>query len=301
MDMMALLTIMLGIGVTIIGMLTYLSSRYRRCPSDKILVVYGRVGPGKSSYCIHGGGAFVWPLVQESQYLSLAPLNVDISLENALSRQNIRVNVPSTFTVGVSTEEGIMNNAAERLLGLHNDEIIKLAREIIFGQLRQTVATLTIEQINGERDLFLDAIRNNVEPELNKVGLYLINVNITDITDESGYIQSLGMRAAADANNQAKLEVEFSNTEYRHARKQLLLENANDLKNIISQECEVYLTLRPIEPDQPEIVVRHPLQVVDWRTQKPAETLSTGERVRVVRADEDRLIVEKVLQLENIS
>src|SRR5215203_5040025 len=187
--------------------LFFLATRYKRCPSDKILVVYGKVGKGQSALCIHGGGAFIWPLIQDYTYMSLTPLTIPIPLTKALSLQNIRVNVPSTFTVGVSTEEVIMNNAAERLLNLAQDDVESMAREIIFGQLRLTVASLTIEQINQDREKFLDAIRRNVAPELNKIGLYLINVNITDITDESGYIESIGKKAASEAINQAKVDV----------------------------------------------------------------------------------------------
>jgi flotillin len=185
----------------------FLATRYKRCPSDKILVKYGKVGKGQSAQCIHGGGAFIWPLFQDYTYMSLTPLTIGIPLTKALSLQNIRVNVPSTFTVGVSTEEVIMNNAAERLLNLAQDDVENMAREIIFGQLRLTVASLTIEQINQDREKFLDAIRRNVSPELNKIGLYLINVNITDITDESGYIESIGKKAASEAINQAKVDV----------------------------------------------------------------------------------------------
>jgi len=187
--------------------IVFLATRYKRCPSDKVLVVYGKVGKGQSARCIHGGGAFIWPLFQDYTYMSLTPLTISIPLTKALSLQNIRVNVPSTFTVGVSTEELIMNNAAERLLNLDQDSVENMAREIIFGQLRLTVASLTIEQINQDREKFLDAIRRNVAPELNKIGLYLINVNITDITDESGYIESIGKKAASEAINQAKVDV----------------------------------------------------------------------------------------------
>ena len=185
----------------------FLASRYKRCPSDRILVVYGRVGKGESSRCIHGGAALVWPLVQNYSYLSLTPMTIGIPLQNALSMQNIRINVPSTFTVGVSVDSAIMNNAAERLLRLPPREIEEMAKEIIFGQLRLTVASLTIEQINQDRESFLESIRKNVEPELNKIGLYLINVNITDITDESDYIESIGMKAASEAINKAKVDV----------------------------------------------------------------------------------------------
>ena len=82
-----------------------------------------------------------------------------------------------------------------------------MAREIIFGQLRLTVATLTIEQINQDRDSFLNMIRTNVDTELNKVGLFLINVNVTDITDEADYIESIGKKAASIAVNAARVDV----------------------------------------------------------------------------------------------
>jgi flotillin len=197
----------LGFVLLLFLTLVFLASRYKRCPSDKILVVFGKVGAGQSARCIHGGGVLVLPLIQGSAYMSLTPMTISIPLQKALSMQNIRINVPSTFTVGVSTEPDIMNAAAERLLNLSQTHIEEMAKEIIFGQLRLTVASLTIEQINQDRESFLESIRKNVSPELNKIGLYLINVNITDITDESGYIDSIGKKAAAEAINQAKVDV----------------------------------------------------------------------------------------------
>ncbi|MBN1436139.1 MAG: hypothetical protein JW936_03615 [Sedimentisphaerales bacterium] len=199
--------VIVALVVLVISTIMFLASRYKRCPSDRILVIFGKVGRDQSSRCIHGGGAFIWPLIQDYAYLNLTPMTISIPLENALSLQNIRINVPSTFTVGVSTDPSIMNNAAERLLRLAPREIEEMSKEIIFGQLRLTVASLTIEQINQDRESFLESVRKNVEPELNKIGLYLINVNITDITDESNYIESIGKKAASEAINRAKVDV----------------------------------------------------------------------------------------------
>lgn len=187
-------------------------ARYKKCPSDRILVVYGRVGRGsdggqRSAKCVHGGAAFIWPLIQDYSFLSLTPMSITVDLTNALSKQNIRIDVPSRFTVGISTEPGIMQNAAERLLGLGLKEIEELAKDIIFGQLRLVVATMDIEEINTDRDLFLEAVSSNVESELKKIGLRLINVNVTDINDESGYIEALGKEAAAKAINDARKSV----------------------------------------------------------------------------------------------
>ena len=191
-------------------------SRYRKCPSDKVLVIYGKVGNDtsgqmRSAKCIHGGAAFIIPIIQAYQYMDLTPISINVDLKNALSKQNIRVDVPSRFTVGISTEPGIMQNAAERLLGLKLAEIQELAKDIIFGQLRLVIATMDIEEINTDRDKFLLAVSNNVEIELKKIGLRLINVNVTDINDESGYIDALGKEAAAKAINDAKKSVAEKN------------------------------------------------------------------------------------------
>ena len=205
---------LIAIGVAILFFFIIIISfirRYKRCPSDRILVVYGKVGGGNSAKCVHGGAAFIWPVVQDYQFLDLTPISIEVNLVNALSKQNIRVNVPSRFTIGVSTEPGIMQNAAERLLGLGQNEIQELAQEIIFGQLRLVVASMDIEEINSDRDKFLTNISQSVESELKKVGLKLINVNITDIVDESGYIEALGKEAAAHAINAARKSVAEKN------------------------------------------------------------------------------------------
>src|SRR5574344_1111855 len=200
-------TILVVIAVVLVFILfATIIRRYRRCPSDKILVVYGKTGGG-SAKCIHGGGKFVWPVIQDYAYLSLTPISIDANLTNALSRQNIRVDVPCRFTVGISTDTDSMTAAAERLLGLTAGQIQELARDILFGQLRLVIATMSIEELNCDRDKFLDAISSNVEVELKKIGLRLINVNVTDINDESGYIEALGKEAAAKAINDAKKSV----------------------------------------------------------------------------------------------
>ncbi|MBU1002585.1 MAG: SPFH domain-containing protein [Proteobacteria bacterium] len=200
--------------IIIIGFATFMSliKFYKRCPPDKILVVFGRMGrtadgQSKSAKCVHGGATFVIPVLQDYRFLDLTPLTIDIDLRSALSRENIRVNAPSTFTVGISSSPTVMNNAAERLLDLSMEEIEKTASDIIFGQFRATIATMKIEEINADREMFQKTVMENVEDELAKIGLRLINVNIKDVTDESGYLEALGKRAAAEAINKAKVEV----------------------------------------------------------------------------------------------
>ncbi|OUL62511.1 flotillin [Flavobacterium sp. AJR] len=206
MNMMTPMIIIVVAAVVLFATISALVSRYKRCPSDKILVIYGRTG-GTSAKCVHGGGAFIWPVIQDYAFLDLKPLSIEANLTNALSRQNIRVDVPCRFTIAISTESDSMNTAAERLLGLSSEQIQELAKDILFGQLRLVIATMTIEEINSDRDKFLDNISKNVDSELKKIGLKLINVNVTDIKDESGYIEALGKEAAAKAINEAKISV----------------------------------------------------------------------------------------------
>jgi flotillin len=203
-----MIVIVVAVAMVLFSMLLLLARQYKRCPSNRVLVIYGKAGrQGEAAKTIHGGAAFVWPLIQDYSYLSLDPIQIEVPLRGALSAENIRVNVPSVFTVAIGTEPAVMQQAAIRLLGLETGEIRKQAEEIIFGQLRQVIASMGIEEINRDRDTFLRHIQESLEPELNKVGLQLINVNITDITDESGYIDAIGQKAASQAIQQARADV----------------------------------------------------------------------------------------------
>lgn len=282
------------LGVVLFAALIAILSRYRKCPADKILVIYGKVGSDKngqtrSAKCIHGGAAFIVPVIQSYQYLDLTPISISVDLKNALSKQNIRIDVPSRFTVGISTEPGVMQNAAERLLGLKLSEIQELAKDIIFGQLRLVIATMDIEEINTDRDKFLVAVSNNVEIELKKIGLRLINVNVTDINDESGYIDALGKEAAAKAINDAKKSVAEKNRDgeigqanaQRDQRVQVAAANASAIDGENSAKIEV-------------------AQSEARRREKEAEALrqaTAAEAVQAAKAKQEAYIAQQEAEL----
>lgn len=203
----ALVLLLVAVPILLFSLVIAFARRYKRCPSNRVLVVYGRSKDGRVSRTLHGGGTLVLPLLEDFEYLALDPMQIEIPLEGALSSENIRVSVPSVFTVAIGTDEEAMSNAAIRLLGLKSADIMKQAEDIIFGQLRQVIASMAIEEINKDRDVFLEKVQSALEPELKKIGLVLINVNIRDITDESGYIEAIGRKAAATAINQAEIDV----------------------------------------------------------------------------------------------
>ena len=191
--------------LTFIGIL----SRYRKCKSDEVLVVYGKTGgEKKSAKLYHGGAAFVWPIIQGYEFLSMKPLQIDCKLTGALSAQNIRVDVPTTITVAISTDPEVMQNAAERMLGLTMDDKQNLITDVVYGQMRLVIADMTIEELNSDRDKFLSKVKDNIDTELRKFGLYLMNINISDIRDAANYIVNLGKEAESKALNEAQANIE---------------------------------------------------------------------------------------------
>jgi flotillin len=246
--------------VVLFGMLMFVAKRYKRCPSNRVLVIYGKTSSGNAAKCVHGGAAFVIPLIQDFAYLSLEPIQIEVPLKGALSIENIRVSVPSVFTVAIGTDAETMQNASIRLLGLGTDEVKQQAADIIFGQLRQVIASMRIEDINRDRDKFLESIQKSLEPELKKIGLVLINVNITDVTDESGYIEAIGRKAAATAIQQAKIDVaeqeKKGQTGVAEADRERAIQvaNATKLREIGTREATREQAVRVAQLDKEKMV-----------------------------------------------
>ncbi|HEV3255993.1 MAG TPA: SPFH domain-containing protein [Gemmataceae bacterium] len=250
----------LAVAVVFVSFALLLAKRYKRCPSNRVLVIYGKVGRGNTSSCIHGGAAFVMPLIQDHAFLSLEPIQIEVPLKGALSIENIRVNVPSVFTVAIGTEPELMQNAAIRLLGLNTEEVKQQAEHIIFGQLRQVIASMCIDDINRHREHFLQKIQQSLEPELKKIGLVLINVNITDITDESGYIQAIGKKAASQAVQQALIDVAEQEklgaigVAAAQREKTIQVANANKVREIGTHEAQRDQAVRIAQLDKDQKV-----------------------------------------------
>jgi flotillin len=282
------LALALAIVLIVSGLVVALARRYKRCPSNRVLVIYGRTGKGQVARTLHGGGAFVLPLVQEYAYLSLDPIQIEIPLDGALSMENIRISVPSVFTVAIGTEPAIMNNAAVRLLGLGTKEIMKQAEDIIFGQLRQVIASMGIQDINRDRDQFRSSVQESLEPELAKIGLVLINVNIKDITDESGYIEAIGRKAASQAIQQASIDV--AEQEKKGAigvaeaqrERSISVANADKLREIGMKEADRERAVRVAELDKEREIGERQAKYLQESAVKDAER---EMRVRVSEAN----------------
>jgi flotillin len=291
-----MVVLVLFVAIFAFGTLMLVVNRYKRCRSDQVLVIFGKVGGGNTSKCIHGGAAFVWPLIQDHAYLTLEPIQIEIPLKGALSAENIRVNVPSVFTVAIGTDVEVMTNAAIRLLRLHSDEVKQQAGDIIFGQLRQVIASMHIEEINRDRDKFLQSIQMSLEPELKKIGLVLINVNITDITDESGYIEAIGRKAASQAVQKAKVDVAEQEKlgqigiAEAEREKQIQVANANKLREIGTREAvrEQAVRLAQLEKEQ-----RVGEQTAAFERDAQIKETQRQQAVRIADLDKEQKIGEQ--------
>ena len=275
--------------VLLVSLVAFFAKRYRRCPSNRILVVYGKAGRAdEAASCVHGGAKFVWPLIQDYAWLSLEPMQIEIPLRGALSIENIRVNVPSVFTVAIGTTKELMNNSAIRLLGLTSAEIKRQAEDIIFGQLRQVIASMRIEEINRDRDRFLESIQTSLEPELKKIGLVLINVNITDITDESGYIEAIGQKAASEAIQKARGDVadneKMGEIRVAEAEREKFIQvaNANKVQVIGTREAERDRAIRVAEMDKEQVVGE---QTATFEREAQVAHADREKRIRVAEAN----------------
>ena len=280
-------TVVAGVMI-LFGFLILLAKQYKRCPSNRLLVIYGRTGKGHASRTIHGGAAFIVPLLQDYAYLSLEPIQIEIPLRGALSSENIRVNVPSVFTVAIGTSSGVMDNAAIRLLGLSTGEIRKQAEELIFGQLRQVIASMRIEQINRDRDTFLNHVQSSLEPELSKIGLILINVNITDITDESGYIDAIGQKAASLAIQVARGDVadneKMGETRVAEAQRDQAVQvaNANKEQLIGTRAAERDQAIKVADMKKEQTIGE---RQAEFEREAQVKNAERDKRVRIAEAD----------------
>jgi flotillin len=278
-----------GLGVLVVGsLLALFITRYKRCPANMVLVISGKVGAGKSAITLSGGGAFVWPVLQQADFLSLLPLTVEVNLVDALSFENIRVRVPSVFTVAVGHTEEMQQNAAMRLLGLTEAEIKNQAADIIFGQMRQVIASMEIEKINRDREAFLKHIQEALEPELKKLGLVLLNVNIKDLTDDSGYIEAIGQKAAAEAVQKARGDVAEQEKEgekrvaHAHQERAIAVANAEREREIGVKSAERDQAVKVAELDKETAIAR---QRAEYERDTEIATADLARRVSVAQAN----------------
>ena len=172
-----MLILVVSMAVIMLGMIIFFFSRYKKCPADKILVIYGKTAGARSSKCMHGGAAFIWPVIQAYELLDLTPIRLEINAKHKLN-DGSTIKPPVKCTVGISTDSGVMGNAAERLSGLGSEEITNLAKDIIESSINHVVDRTESISNNSNKVAFNEAIEARVQKELSVIGLRVISFDL---------------------------------------------------------------------------------------------------------------------------
>jgi flotillin len=203
---------MVGILAMVFGLFVIMAALmftfYKKCSSNELMVKYGAFIKGGFSIK-HGGGMLVIPILQGVKRLNLGIHNADIRLQGAYSKNKIPVNIMVDASYKISSNEKEQRIAAEALLDMELGEngIGKIAGDIITGELRAVIANMTVDEINSNREMLKKTVEDNVEAELNKIGLDLTNLNLKNIVDESGVLVEMGKKSASEIKNKAKVDV----------------------------------------------------------------------------------------------
>jgi flotillin len=180
------------------------------CDPNKILIISGRKykrsdGQVLGYRVIYGGRTFRIPVLETVKTMDLTTMPVPIEVTNAYAKGGTPLDIQAIANVKIARNENLVGNAIERFLGRDPEEISRVARETLEGNLRGVVATLTPEQLNEDRLEFAERIASDVQKDLAKLGLHLDTLKIQSVSDRVDYLNSIGRRQIANIVRDAEI------------------------------------------------------------------------------------------------
>jgi flotillin len=207
-----------GLPVVVVGLLLAALStfvafarNYRKCPPNKVLVVFGRKHQQgkdqerKGYRLITGGSAFVLPLFEDFTYIGLETFSVESSVTDTPNKDGVPVTVEATANIKVSSDPERLAAAVERMLGKTQQEIHTMLKTTLDGLLRQIIGTLTVEDIVRNREKLAQEVLSGAQTELNKLGFQIDVFVVNKVDDKEGYIKALGARRTAEVKRDAEI------------------------------------------------------------------------------------------------
>jgi flotillin len=194
-------TLLVLLGVALVTILFLVWKNIEICAPNEVLIFSGphRVVNGREvGYrLVQGGRGFRWPLLETVARMDMTNMVIDIRVVSAYSRGGIPLNVDAVANVKIASSEPTIGNAIERLLGKSRQEIMTVARETLEGNLRGVLATLTPEEVNQDREKFAESLLQEADQDLTKLGIELDTLKIQNVSDDRGYLDSLGRKQSA--------------------------------------------------------------------------------------------------------
>ncbi|MCK4267140.1 MAG: hypothetical protein KAX31_07645 [Thermoplasmata archaeon] len=203
---------------SIMALFLIYASRYKKVPPDKAMVVYGRkIKKGRRGYqVISGGGKFIMPVIESYEFLPLDVRTLDVNVRDIVTdvvSSGAKVNVKAVTQVKVSSDKASLDTAAEHLLHKSDPEINEIAMKTLEGHVRSVCATMTIEQINSDRDIISNKIQNMAAKDLMNMGIEIRSFVIRDLEDEHGYLDALGIKRTEEVKRDARIGKANANRE----------------------------------------------------------------------------------------
>lgn len=175
-------------------------------PPNRVAVISGTGSDGRQGYrVIHGGRAIRKPIIETVEWVDLSTLAIDVSVTNAYSKGTIPLDVQGIANVKVSSNPGVLDNAIERFLGRPIEVVAQIAKETLEANLRGVLATLTPEEVNEDRLKFASTLIEEADDDVRTLGLELDVLKIQNVTDEVGYLESVGRRQTAQVIKEARV------------------------------------------------------------------------------------------------
>lgn len=195
--------------VIVVLIVSYIGSRYKVAGANEALVVSGqrdRSPDGRKNLkVVRGGGVIVLPLVHKVGKLKLTARQINVNLADAVTRQGIKVAVQGVATFKIGADDESIRNAAERFLESQEEAVDSIVKNVLEGSLRSIVGTLTVEELNLDRQKFQQAVQDAAKGDLSTSGLQIDSFTIQAIRDESGYMDLIGQQETARRERDARM------------------------------------------------------------------------------------------------
>lgn len=290
--------IILVIVVAVLIALMLISRNYIKVSPNQAAVISGRRrkladGSVAGYRLVRGGATLVFPFLEKVEYLDLNVITVPLATQRAYTVQGVPVSVKAVANVKIKGDDSSLRSAAERFLGMPQAQFHQLVFQTLEGHLRAILGTLTVEEINNDRQSFAMKLTTEAAGDLEKMGIGLDALTIQEISDEEGYLDALGKRRTAEVKRDAEIGQAEANRDSKIKASQALQEGEK-----VRLETEALIAQSTRETEIQKAQVQAEIEAERAKSLQ-AGPLADAKAQQMVTAEEVR--VEKVRTQEQIA
>lgn len=267
---------------------------YFKAPTNKCYVISGLC---KNARKIIGKSGFMIPFFERRDELTLELISVDVKTSDAVpTSECINISVDAVANIKISTNTDMLNKAAQNFLNRNKEYIENVAREVLEGNLREIVGTMTLKEMMNDRKTFAERVQENAVPDLNKMGLEIVSFNVQNFADGNGVINNLGIDNIATIQKNASIAKANANKEVAVAEAKARKE-ANDAK--VEADQQIAEKQNALEVRKAELEANRLKQVAIAEAAGKIESEVQRKTVEVSKQDAEIARLEKEAELKN--